>query len=185
VAFHADAALFTRRAVDAVTANYPLELHCVARAIALDLCQDRFGLLYEANQARRAVHLASVLVEVAGEDGFRDFLGYTKIETVDTAAGSEFQGAKRFAVCMNFDDSLSAAGVQEVVGKAHRLEYLERTGFDDCRAIPVEGRRLRVDQMTRDTAPLKLASEKQSGRSGTDHQHHGAIAVPDSRLRGG
>jgi hypothetical protein len=125
------------------------------------------------------------LVEVAGEDGFSDFLGYTKIETVDTAAGSEFQSAKRFAVCMNFDDSLSAAGLQELVGKAHRLEYLERTGFDDRCAIPVEGCRLRVDQMTRDTAPLKLASEKQSGRSGTDHQHHGGVAIFDSRLRGG
>jgi hypothetical protein len=176
MAFHADAALFTRGAVDAIAANHPLEFHLAGRTIALDLCQDAFRFECEANQTRRAVYLASVVVQIAGEDGFCDLLGYSKIETVDTAAGNEFESAKSFAVRVNLDRSLSAAGVQELAGEAHRFEYLERTGFDDGRAIPMERCGMSVDQMTRDAAPLKLAGEKQSGGSGADHKHRGGVA---------
>jgi hypothetical protein len=72
---------------------------------------------------------------------------------------------------MDFDDSLSATGVEEFFGEPYGLEDLERARMQDGCAVPVERAGQGVDEMARHTASLKLGSEQQSSRSGTYDEH--------------
>ena len=110
-------------------------------------------------------------MEVAGEDGFGDFLGHTQVESIDAAAGGEIDSSKKIAAGMDLDDSLSAADVEKLIDQPNRFEYLEGAGMNHRGAVPVEGRGPSVNHMTLHAAAMKLRSQEKSSGTGTDHKH--------------
>jgi hypothetical protein len=79
---------------------------------------------------------------------------------------------------VDLDHSLFAAGVEEPIDESRRLEDLERAGMHHRRAVLVERRGSGIDQMTWHAAPLKLRSEEQPCRPGTDHEHGRTAVYP-------
>jgi hypothetical protein len=65
------------------------------------------------------------------------------------------------------DDSLPAAGVEELFDESEGLEYFERAWTDGC-AVPVERARKGIDEMAWHSAAPKFGGEEQTGRPGTD-----------------
>ena len=132
----------------------------------------------QPDQPGRSDHLAAVLVEIVGENGLGDLLGQAEIKSVDASAGRQIHRPEHLASGVDLDSSLSAPGVEETIDESQRLEDLERAGMHYCRPVPMERRWSGIDQMTWDTAAMKLRSEEQPRWPGTDHERGWTVAYP-------
>jgi hypothetical protein len=120
-----------------------------------------------------AGYLATVLMEIAGEDGFCDFLRKADIEAVDAAAASEVDGPKELAAEMDFDHALPASGSEKFFDQAQGLEDLQGARVNEGRSIPMERRGLGIDQVTGHATAAQVGGEEQAGWAGSNDEHHG------------
>jgi hypothetical protein len=122
------------------------------------------------------MYLATVLVKIAGEDGLCYLLGETDIEAIDAATISEIDGPEKLAAGMNFDGALPASGREELIDQSQGLEDLQGTRMNDGRSIPVERRRLSIDQVAGHSSAAQVGGEEQTGWAGSNDEHHGLMA---------
>ncbi len=127
-------------------------------------------------QTGGSIYLATVLMEIAGEDGLCDLLGEPDIEAVDAAATSEVDGPEELAAGMDFDRALSASGSEELFDQPQGLEDLQGARVNDGGSIPVERRRLGIDHVAGHASAAQVGGEEQAGGAGSDDEHRGLMA---------
>lgn len=120
--------------------------------------------------------LTTASMERIGEDGLCDLLGEADIEGVNAAAASQVYSPEELAVGMKFDHPLPASGGEKFLDQSRGFEYLQGTRVNDSRSIPVERRRLGIDQLAWDPSAVKLAGEEEAGGARSDNQHRGLTA---------
>ncbi len=163
--------------VEAIATDDPTSLYLVAIAVALDVRHDAVARIDgQPDQAGGSIDLATVLMEIAGEDGLCGLLREADIEAVNAAATSQVYRPKEFAVGVNLDHPLPASGSEKFFDQPHGLEYLQGARVNDGRSIPMERRGLRIDHVAWDPSAVELAGEKQAGGARSDHQHCGLMA---------
>ena len=177
MAFKANAGEFADCTVQAIATHYPAGLHLVALTIALDIRENAIaGSDGQPGQAGGSMHQPTVLLEVAREDGLCDLFGEADIEAVDAAAAGEIDRPEELAAGMDFDDALPASGSEKLFHQAQSLEDLQRARMNDGRSIPVERRRLGIDQVTGHSSAAQLGGEEQPGGAGSNDEHNGLTA---------
>jgi hypothetical protein len=91
------------RTVEAVATYYPAGLYLVAIAVGFDVRHDVVVRIDgQSDQAGGSIYLATVLMEIAGEDGLCGLLREADIEAVNAAATSQVYRPKELAVGMKF-----------------------------------------------------------------------------------
>jgi hypothetical protein len=85
--------------------------------------------------------------------------------------------------------ALLATNVEQLFDLTDRFEDLERARVYHRRPVPVQRRRLGVDQMTLHSAAVKLGCQQKTGRSGTNYEYRNALGgrleiLPLRRPRG-
>jgi hypothetical protein len=135
-------------------------------------------------QTGRSMYLATVLMEIGDEDGLCGLLGEADVEAVDAAAIREVDGPEKLAVGMDFDRALPASGSEELFDQAQGLEDLQGAGMNDGRSIPVERRRLSIDQVAGHASAAQVGGEEQAGWAGSDDEHCGLMGWPVHRGQG-
>lgn len=128
--------------------------------------------------------MATVLMEIAGEDGLCGLLGEADIEAVDAAATSEVDGSEKLAIGMDFDRALPASGSEELFDQAQGLEDLQGSRVNDSSSIPVERRRLGIDDVAGHASAAQIGGEEQAGWAGSDDEHYGLMAWTVHRRKG-
>jgi hypothetical protein len=126
--------------VEAVATHDPASFDLITIAVALEVRDDAVVRSDgHPDQAGGSIYLATVLMEIAGEDGLGYLLGEADIEAVDAAATSEVDGPEKLAAGMDFDQALPAPGREELFGQPQGLEDLQGAGVNDGCSIPVRG----------------------------------------------
>jgi hypothetical protein len=160
--------------VEAVATHDPASFDLITIAVALEVRDDAVVRSDgHPDQAGGSIYLATVLMEIAGEDGLGYLLGEADIEAVDAAATSEVDGPEKLAAGMDFDQALPAPGREELFGQPQGLEDLQGAGVNDGCSIPVEGRRLGFDQVAGHSSALEFGGEEEAGWAGSDYQDGG------------
>jgi len=171
MALETDAAQLARGAVQPVASHHPPRVQLIRFTVTLDFRTHAAGVRFETGQARRTARFAALPVQVAGENGLRNFFGHAEIKSINAATGRQIHRPQHFAAGINPDASLFAPGFQKFFGQPQRFENLQRARMHHGGAIPVQGRRTRVNQVARHTTSFKFGGEQQTGRSRTNDQH--------------
>jgi hypothetical protein len=185
VALKGNASQVAGSTVEAVATHYPAGLDLVAIAIPFDIRDDAVVRSDgEPYQAGGMMYVATVLMQVAGEDGLCDLLGEADVEAVDAAAVSEVDGPEELAIGMDFDHALPASSSEELFDQPQGFEDLQGARVNDGCSIPVEGRGLGIDHVAGHASAAQVGGEEQTGWAGAYDEHYGLMSWPVHRAKG-
>ena len=154
-----------------IAADHPPGRDLLRCAVALDRREKAVFVVLQLDETGRANDLAALPLEVLGQNRLGHLLRDADVEPVATAANREVDLAEHAARRVESGHALLDARGEQRLEEPQGLEDLERARMHDRRPVPVQRRRMGVDDAALDPAATKLRRQEQPGRACAHHEN--------------